>query len=200
MSGLGDLGYLAHELRSWVAALELLADAARRPSLDADTRAAIVARALAAGRTIERLLVEPDPRSLRVESVDATALLASFARDGVQVHTDTEQVEVRADPVRLRQALANLIGNARRHAAGVVTVAVGVEPDSVVFTVADDGAGFPAGVDVFAEGVSGAGSTGLGLAIVRAIAEAHGGSVEARNPPQGGAEVRLVLPRGGGSS
>jgi two-component system sensor histidine kinase MprB len=36
--------------------------------------------------------------------------------------------------------------------------------------------------------------TGLGLAIVRQVADTHGGSVEARNAPGGGAELRLRLP------
>ncbi len=195
MSGLGDLGYLTHELRSWVAALELLAEAARRPDLEPGTKATVLRQALAAGRTIERLLVEPDPSTLRLEDVDATAMLAAFAHDNVRLDAGPGQVELAADPVRLRQALANLIGNARRHATTSVEVAVRAEAGQAVFTVRDDGPGFPGSIDVFAEGVSGAGSTGLGLAIVRAIAEAHGGSVEALNPPGGGAEVRLVLPR-----
>jgi two-component system sensor histidine kinase KdpD len=44
-----------------------------------------------------------------------------------------------------------------------------------------------------AEDSSGRGS-GLGLAICRAIAEAHGGSIEASNRPGGGACVRFTLP------
>jgi two-component system sensor histidine kinase MprB len=35
--------------------------------------------------------------------------------------------------------------------------------------------------------------SGLGLAIVREVAEAHGGTVEAENAPDGGALVRLAL-------
>jgi hypothetical protein len=42
--------------------------------------------------------------------------------------------------------------------------------------------------------------TGLGLAIVRAVAEAHGGTVEAANRPGGGAAVRLFIPDEGLSS
>ena len=38
---------------------------------------------------------------------------------------------------------------------------------------------------------------GLGLAIVRSVARAHGGSVTARAIPDGGLDVRVVLPTAG---
>ncbi|HHQ48322.1 MAG TPA: ATP-binding protein, partial [Acidobacteria bacterium] len=40
----------------------------------------------------------------------------------------------------------------------------------------------------------GAGGTGLGLAIARRAVEGHGGTIRARNHPQGGLEVTLELP------
>jgi signal transduction histidine kinase len=76
--------------------------------------------------------------------------------------------------------------------------------DSVRFTVLDDGPGIPSGERervferfhrVDAARSRAAGGAGLSLAIVRAVAEAHGGYVEAadRNGTPG-ARVELVLP------
>lgn len=109
------------------------------------------------------------------------------------------------DEARLRQALENLIDNAVRHTPSGGRIAVGLagRDGSLVIKVADSGEGFP---DAFLprafEPMSRAdeartrasGGAGLGLSIVRAIAEAHEGSVEAANGPDGGAVVTLVFP------
>lgn len=75
-------------------------------------------------------------------------------------------------------------------------------PDALVIHVTDQGEGFAPdflerAFERFsrADG-SGAGS-GLGLAIVAAIAQAHGGTVAASNPPAGGADVALTIPKSG---
>ena len=62
----------------------------------------------------------------------------------------------------------------------------------------DDGPGFPPDLlprafDRFVKGVDSPGA-GLGLAIARDLVLAHGGTIEARNLPAGGAEVRFTLP------
>jgi PAS domain S-box-containing protein len=88
-------------------------------------------------------------------------------------------VTVDADPERLRTLLENLFTNSVVHGSTddtAVTVTVGALPDG--FYVADDGAGFDAGVDpdeAMNYGVSSdPHGTGFGLAIVREIAAAHG--------------------------
>ena len=63
----------------------------------------------------------------------------------------------------------------------------------MALTATDDGPGIEPGVDVFARGASGAGSTGYGLWLARAIAEAHGGSLEVVEAPRG-ARLTLSLP------
>jgi signal transduction histidine kinase len=112
---------------------------------------------------------------------------------------------VPVDPVRLRQALGNLIDNALQHtpAGGTVSIVVNASAGRVSAAVTDTGEGFPnAFLDRAFEPFSRAdsarsrdqGGAGLGLAIVKAVAEGHGGSVSARNNAGGGATVELLIP------
>ena len=113
---------------------------------------------------------------------------------------------VTVDPVRIRQALTNLIENSLRvtPAGGTVSVRVDLDGNDVTLRVSDTGPGFPVelGDGAFAMFVRGPSTSravdgaGLGLAIVNAVAEAHHGTV--RIEPGGpGATVIMCLPRGG---
>ena len=106
---------------------------------------------------------------------------------------------VTADPLRLRQALGNLVDNALRHGSGAITLAAHATDGGVALDVTDEGAGFAHDIagrafERFARGDAARtrGGTGLGLAIVRAIAEAHGGRASLED-----AGVRLWLPSQG---
>ena len=190
----GDrLSVVAHELRSPVAALEALAAAAA--TTPAAERGRLVALAVAAGRDIERLVSDPQLLSLRTEPVDVGALARGLASERVVV-TVEGGARVTADPTRLRQALANLVENGLRHGS-TVAIEVGESDGRVVVDVADDGPGLPDGLDPFARGTSGAGSTGLGLWLARAVADAHGGSLDLVGTGPGG-RFRLVLPSASG--
>jgi heavy metal sensor kinase len=101
-----------------------------------------------------------------------------------------------ADPVRLEQALGNLVDNALRHGAGAVTLSARAADGAVELAVADAGPGFDAdfarrAFERFsrADAARARGGSGLGLAIVRAIAEAHGGTARID-----GAQVALIVP------
>lgn len=196
--GLPRVDVLAHELRSPVAALVALAEvlAERRETIsDGDLRR-LLELAVAAGRNVERLLADPDLLSVRLETVDVTRLVEGVAPPAATVDV-APGLSVTGDPVRLRQVLANLVANAVRH-GGAVTLRAAAAGSEVRITVSDDGPGVERGLDVFAPGVSGAGSTGYGLAIVRAIALAHGGRVELESVPGEGAAFTLVLPSASG--
>ncbi len=108
--------------------------------------------------------------------------------------------EVWVDPDKLDQVVGNLVENALRHGAGTVSTTVGPWSDGVEVVVADEGAGIPeeTAARVFTRFWRGnrRGGTGLGLYIVKGLVEAHGGSVEVRRAPSGGAAFRFVLPAG----
>jgi two-component system sensor histidine kinase MprB len=93
----------------------------------------------------------------------------------------------------------NLLDNAVQHGGTGACIDVTVGAGGVI--VRDRGAGIPPEdlEHVFDRFYRSAASrnrpgTGLGLAIVRQVAETHGGSVEARNAPDGGAILTLRLP------
>ncbi|MFI1013312.1 sensor histidine kinase [Streptomyces sp. NPDC020965] len=113
-----------------------------------------------------------------------------------------------ADPVRLRQAVGNLVSNAVRYTprGGTVTLrAYGVEGE-VAVAVTDTGRGIPAEdlpyvFDRFWRAEKSrnrrTGGSGLGLAIVRKLMEAHGGSVGVASAAGEGAVFTLRLPGSG---
>jgi signal transduction histidine kinase len=191
------LRIVVHELRSPVAALEALSAAAAGMS-DAPSVRRLVGLAVAAARDVERLVSDPELVSLRPELVDLASFLDRFASPAVTVNADGVYL-VRADPTRLRQAVANLVANALRHGTTVV-VDVAERRGSIEIVVTDDGPGIEPALDPFARGVSSAGSTGYGLWLARMIAEAHGGTLELVAEPGAGARLRLSLPPASGAS
>jgi signal transduction histidine kinase len=109
--------------------------------------------------------------------------------------------EVWLDPDKLDQVLANLLDNAIRHGAGLVTVAVQPGSDhSVLLTVTDEGDGVPPDIrgQVFRRfwRAGRRGGTGLGLYIVKGLVEAHGGEVSVTASEAGGARFVISLPSG----
>jgi len=91
------------------------------------------------------------------------------------------EYRIEADASRLVRLFENLFRNSAEHGGEDVTVEVGTLDGNAGFYVHDDGPGVPEEVrdDLFERGVSTADEgTGFGLAIVRAIAEAHGWTVE----------------------
>ncbi|HXF97823.1 MAG TPA: ATP-binding protein [Gaiellaceae bacterium] len=200
-----DLAALVHELRSPVAALDAIAAAYRE--IDRAGRRELVSLVLAACAAVARVVREASATSLRREPVDPAALArqaAAAARLGgalVSVEAEDGLPLLHADPVRLRQALDNLLRNASLHGGeGPIRVeARRGEGGTVELSVSDTGPGLPAEEieRIFEPGVRlvpGGEGEGLGLAIVREIVQAHGGTVTAISPPGGGARFTISLP------
>lgn len=148
---------------------------------------------------------------MRADELVAQAVAAHRTRaeaSGVRLLTRTDPgLWLDADPVRMRQALGNLVSNALRHtpADGTVTVTARQTGDLAVLTVEDTGGGIaledlPHVFERFwraEKSRSGhTGGSGLGLSIVRQFVEAHGGTVTADSEPGTGAVFTIRLPRG----
>lgn len=119
------------------------------------------------------------------------------ARHGLAA--DGAAVRVRVDPVQVEAALDNLVSNALRYGAPPIQVATWTTDGRAGIDVVDHGTGLSDAnrarvFDRFFTTGRDRGGTGLGLALVRAVAEAHGGTVELTSEP-GVTRFRLVLPR-----
>ena len=208
----------SHELRTPLAMLRTeLELALRRPRTHDELHDAVLSAAQETNRLSQLaedllLIARADQGALplRTEPTAVGELFSTvterFAR---RAHERGQEIEARptsafvaADPARVEQALANLVGNAIAHGAGAIDLFALERDDVVELHVTDAGAGFPDGFVVRAfdrfsraDEARTTGGSGLGLSIVALIAQAHGGSVGAANRPGGGADVWLALPR-----
>jgi two-component system, OmpR family, sensor kinase len=153
-------------------------------------------------------------RPLEQRPVRLDELVSDAVRDAQAVEPDrplsykAEPVEVVGDEATLRQAVGNLLANARAHTPADTSVEVSVCRDGpwAVVEVADHGPGMTAEIagHVFERFFRAdparsraSGGAGLGLAIVASIAEAHNGTVDVDSAPGAGARFHLRLPRQG---
>jgi signal transduction histidine kinase len=123
----------------------------------------------------------------------------------VTVNLSSPPCVVSGDQILVQQVLVNLVMNAmdamtetstgRRH----LTIASTLRKTDVEVSVSDTGAGLPADIvgTLFTPFVTTKShGLGIGLTIARTIVQAHGGTIEARNNPEGGATFTFTLPRG----
>ena len=166
---------------------------------------------------VHRQLVDlPD----RARKIVAGRVAAGDAEDRFRLEVPGGLPETWLDADKIDQILGNLVENAVRHGAGIVTIVV--EPahlggeegeegelDAVAVSVRDQGEGISPDVAprVFRQFWRGkprggsrrgehGGGTGLGLYIVKGLVEAHGGTIGVRRAPGGGAEFRFIVPAG----
>jgi two-component system OmpR family sensor kinase len=212
----------SHELRTPLTSVRGFAELFRRGAADRPDDLAIVmsrieAEAVRMGVLVEDLLLLArldQGRAIERQPVDVAALVGELVEDHRMLHAEWpielrsgDVPEVLGDELRLRQAIGNVLTNARLHTPAGTPIAVSVSqrPDEVVIEIADRGPGIPADEleRVFERffradpsRARASGGSGLGLSIVASILEAHGGRVEAENRADGGAVFRLVLPVG----
>ncbi|MEU5776140.1 HAMP domain-containing sensor histidine kinase [Streptomyces venezuelae] len=199
----------SHELRSPIASLrtQLEVGAAHPELLDVDGAVEDTVRLqeLAADLLLlARLDAGEKPGAGRVDlAAFAREELSQRTRDHVEVHADLKSAEVAGSRGQLARVLNNLLNNAQRHARSRVTVTTRSDGAWAVLEVADDGSGVPESereriferfVRLDDARTRDEGGAGLGLAIARDVAVRHGGTLEVREAPSGGALFELRLP------
>jgi PAS domain S-box-containing protein len=110
---------------------------------------------------------------------------------------------LRANPIRIRQMIDNLLGNAVKYSppGGKISIVVRSEDRQIIFEVTDTGPGIPREeqLRIFekfyrASNVSGTKGSGLGLAIVKSIVDSYHGRVWVESTVDNGASFIVVMP------
>ena len=220
------LAMLAHELRNPLGtisnALQVLrlkgeGDETWRRTIDAAERQ-VLHQALLVDDLLEASRVTRGQIELHCEELDLVSLVretvdgyrAPLRNAGLEIDLDLpeEPLPVRGDPMRLSQALSNLLHNATKFTApgGRISVRAGRTKGGgrAEVVVRDTGAGIspevlPHVFEVFTQADNSLdralGGLGVGLAVVKGLIELHGGEVRAASEGVGrGAELTLLLP------
>lgn len=215
---------LAHEIKNPLAGLQGSAELlAREAEGSAREYAQVIAReARRVDGLVRELLDLARPAALQTAPVDVHQVLGdvrALARgfpgaDRVAFHErfDPSLPPVHGDDEKLTQVVLNLVKNALEAVSGRADPAVTLETSVATFrlrspggrtrplariSIQDNGPGIPEPMlaRLFTPfSTSKPHGTGLGLAISRRIVEAHGGRIDVRNRPGGGAEANVYIP------
>ena len=126
-------------------------------------------------------------------------------KQSLSVQIPTYLPRVIGNPDYIERAISNLIDNAIKYTpdGGEVRVKVGMEAESMVIEVADNGLGIPPQdlsriferfYRVDRSRSREMGGTGLGLSIVKHVAQVHGGTIDVQSTPGQGSKFRLKIP------
>jgi signal transduction histidine kinase len=204
------LANASHELRSPLTRIRMgleLMDA----QTSADVRAEIARNIQELDLLIDEILLASrlDASQADIGTMEPLDLVGIAAEECARANAEL-QVDGEPDTLAivgvaklLRRVVRNLLENARRHAAGEVSLALSARNGIVLMTVNDHGPGVPA---KYRERIfepffrlPGAserdGGVGLGLALVKSIVQRHGGSVRCTARPGGGARFEVSLPK-----
>ena len=212
---------MAHELGQPITSVMLdaqalqtmIADKTATPDTIGEILCDIQAESVRATQIIERHRAMLRSHELQTKSIDLNAVVeecvALVAHDmitrqiTVNVNLPPNPCFINGDQLLLQQVFVILVMNAmdamaempppRRH----VTITSQVRAADVQVTVRDAGPGLPADIigTLFTPFVTTKShGLGIGLTIARTIVDAHGGSIEARNNPEGGATFTVTLP------
>ena len=144
------------------------------------------------------------------QAVESVTPLVGEKNQILNVSINPRPILIEADPLRLEQIVANLLGNASKYtqSGGTITLSVSKDAEEVVIVVQDNGTGIPMEMvtrifepflQIKRTQASSSG-IGVGLTVTKRLVELHGGIIEVRSEGEGrGSEftVRLPLPAPG---
>jgi PAS domain S-box-containing protein len=218
------LATLAHELRNPLAPIRHAAKLLGIKGLDAtqaQTAREIISRqvarmALLLDDLLEVSRITRGRLDLRVERVSLNAVvkaaietsrpLIESKKHSFSIHLPDKPIELQVDPLRLSQALSNLLTNAAKYTdpGGRIEVTIHRTPEELVMSVRDSGIGVPAAAlptifEMFSQVDSAIdraeGGLGIGLALVKGLVGLHGGTVEAASDGPGrGSTFTIRIP------
>jgi PAS domain S-box-containing protein len=218
------LATLAHELRNPLAPIRHAAKVLESAHLEESQRQwgrQVIARqvqrmALLLDDLLDVSRITRGRLELRKDHVDLAVVVGSAVetarpliearRHRLEIALPPHPIELEADPLRLSQALSNLLTNAAKYTdpGGRIALRVELAPHGLLIAVRDDGIGLAPGVipqlfEMFSQVDSALdraeGGLGIGLALVKGLVALHGGTVEAESAGPGrGSEFRIRLP------
>jgi len=221
LSRVNELGQnvstLVHEISQPIAVVSMLAKALKRS--DSPKRRQLLLELLIETSEKSLSIIEhlksylknqqPNRRIRQILPViDAALDLVSLGDNtvsAVTIETSNEEGAAIAffDRVQIEQVISNLVRNAMEAMANtprrILTITTAeIDEQTIEISVGDTGSGLPAGLrsrlfDPFV--TTKASGLGIGLSICRAIIEAHGGRLSAKDNPGGGTIFSFTLPR-----
>jgi signal transduction histidine kinase len=221
-----SLTSIAHEVRTPMTRLQMKAEFALRDGASEEERSDALEACIKESETItallQRILDTSEAESGLLTLHQKRSDLGSLCRELSEMYEylglseditiryqGPDSLEAVIDPPRIHQVASNLLDNALKHSPPGSTVLLGLETDKrrARLFVADEGPGirpedmkhlWSYGFRSFGE--SSTEGYGLGLTLVKAIVEAHGGTVSARNLGERGCEFSVYLPLQGSGS
>lgn len=222
------MGIVAHELRNPLAPIRLAAsmlaqgEQPGRRSMASlnkviDTEVKHMARLIddllegsrASTGKLRLEFAEVDLQEVIAQAVETCRPLMEARQQQLTLALPAGPVNLRADHVRLRQIVSNLLDNASKYTGGggSISLTMAVQAHTVTLTVCDNGVGIapevlPTIFDMFVQdahdsALSG-GGLGIGLAVVRELAQAHGGTVAVTSAGKNlGSQFVVTLPLAG---
>ena len=214
LAAMGEMAaHLAHRLRTPLTTALLYASQLGQAGLPTAERSRFAEKTVARLHDLERLIADmlqfvrgaspayehvaaSDILQKVLQTIEAQVLARGLT---LELRDHSEGCSFAADAQGLCSALLGLLDNAMQASSvgGRIGLAASVQGGDLVFQVSDTGTGIAHEAQArlfepfFTTRRQG---TGLGLALVRAVAEAHGGSVQAHSTPGAGSEFVLSVP------